>query len=126
MPSSHHAKPENHTDATEGTLQRLRQAALRVAGRGKPPRAERALIKMITAAQSSSTFRQQESQHHSDTPPAEIVEALRSPAGTQRLVVTYVEGRRLRAVINPIGRPDPEREAAVWRCLRDLAKEHAA
>ena len=55
------------------------------------------------------------------TVPAQIIHTLRSMPGKDRLVVVHHEGMRISALLHPIGRPNPEREEAVWRCLRDTA-----
>ncbi|MEO3869429.1 hypothetical protein ABGB18_11405 [Nonomuraea sp. B12E4] len=53
--------------------------------------------------------------------PQPITQALRSPKGKDRLVVVRYDGMTIKAVLHPIGRRNAEREAAVWRCLRDTA-----
>ena len=53
--------------------------------------------------------------------PHEVVDALRAPVGVDRVVTVYDNGVVIRAVLHPHGRPDLEREAAVWQCLRAQA-----
>lgn len=54
-------------------------------------------------------------------PPPELIDALRSPAGVQRLEHLHVNGRSVHVVINPIGYPAPDRERAVWIQICTLA-----
>jgi hypothetical protein len=55
------------------------------------------------------------------TTPTSITHALRGPSGQDQVVVLHHEGMTIKAVLHPAGRPDPDREAAVWRCIRDRA-----
>jgi hypothetical protein len=59
-------------------------------------------------------------------PPAELVHALRATPGVQQLVRLTIHGRSTRAVINPLGYPDPARERAVWIQLCTLTPNSAA
>ena len=113
--------PHSTSQSTDDKkLEQLRQAALRIASRVRT-RHERTLIAMINSLGLPAYPREEVSR-----PPLELVQAMRSPKGAQRLVHTRVSGRHLKVVINPIGKPDPDREAAVWRCLIDLTEEHVA
>lgn len=118
-------QPENPCDRAEEILERLRLSAHRIASRSRTRR-ERMLVKMITSFNDLPGSPPQETQRDAGVPSPEIVEAMRSPAGTQQLVSTRISGRRLRVVINPLGESNPEREAAVWQCLVDLVGEHVA
>lgn len=53
--------------------------------------------------------------------PHEIVTAMQAPAGVDRFVAVYRGGMLIKAMIHPRGESNPEREAAVWRCLLDQA-----
>lgn len=53
--------------------------------------------------------------------PLPICQVMRAPKGRDRLVVLYYDGMIIKAMLHPLGRRNPVREAAVWRCLRDNA-----
>ncbi|MGS2645957.1 hypothetical protein [Streptosporangium sp. G12] len=115
---------ENPSEHAEETLERLHQAVRRITGRSMTRR-ERMLVKMITSFSELPATPSEKTPQDARTPPLEIVRALRSPVGTQQLVSTRVSGHRARVVINPLGKPDPDREAAVWKCIVDLAEAWA-
>lgn len=56
-------------------------------------------------------------------PPAELVAALRSPAGPQRIVHITVDGRDVTVALQPNGFASPRREHAVWRQIRLVVQE---
>ena len=60
------------------------------------------------------------------TPPAELVDALRRPAGTPCPVHLTVDGRHTFTVVHPIGAASPDREMAVWQSIVRYVHGHAA
>lgn len=53
--------------------------------------------------------------------PAEVSRAMRAPVGPERVISIAHNGMLITAALHPTGRRNPEREAAVWRCIRDRA-----
>lgn len=41
--------------------------------------------------------------------------------GQDQVVVVRHDGMTIKAVLHPAGKPSPDREAAVWRCIRERA-----
>jgi hypothetical protein len=56
-----------------------------------------------------------------DTIPAEIKQVMRAPKGVDRTIVVYHDGMTIKASIHPLGMRNLEREAEVWRCIRETA-----
>lgn len=54
------------------------------------------------------------------TPP-NIAHALQGPLGQDQVVVVHHDGMTIKAVLHSTGRTSPDREAAVWRCIRERA-----
>jgi hypothetical protein len=53
--------------------------------------------------------------------PIEVVQVMRAPKGVDRTAVVYHDGMVIKARLHPSGKRNPEREAAVWACIRDTA-----
>lgn len=107
------------------TLKRMIQRARRITSGALNH--ERDLLRKVANHHAEVT---QEVNHQSaadiGSPPAELVRAMRSPIGRQQLVTTYIHGRKVKTVIEPLGTRRPDRELAVWKCLVQLVERHAA
>lgn len=55
-----------------------------------------------------------------DSPPIELLAALRSKPGKPILITVHVYGRDVDVEVNPNGRIDREAEQRAWDCIRDI------
>lgn len=71
--------------------------------------------------------RRAEIEEGSAVPPAAFRTALRQPAGSRRKVIhVSVDGKRVRLLLNPQGKVDPEREQWLWDWLRARVRDEGA
>ncbi len=61
-----------------------------------------------------------------DLPPLELLEALRAPAGSPRLVTIQLGGACVDVEVTPTGKADPTTERQVWEHIRTLVDRAAA
>lgn len=122
--SSPSSSPVPSYDPPPDSYNSLIKRALRlVTGHGRPSARERALAQLVasTEAELKEARRRAGIDSTGEETPLEIAQTMRSPKGTDRRVVVHYDGMVITAVLHPFGKRNPEREAEVWRCLRDNA-----
>ena len=116
--------PSNEAPSTDPSYDNLIKRALRLAlGQGRSSARERALAEMVTYTELALDKAKRRASI--GTPghdvPEQIAQIMRSPKGVDRLVVVYFEGMTIKASLHPLGKRNPQREAAVWQCMREAA-----
>lgn len=105
---------------SDPTLDKLIAKALRLI-RGRTAR-EQALAEVFKNYRAQHCKQPQASRFHATgEAPQQVVDALRSPVGVDRVAIVRYEGMLIKAVLHPHGKPDLQREAAVWQCMRAQA-----
>lgn len=109
------------TSTAETPYNRMIERALQLV-RSRRTARERALVEVLAhyqnQHQAAITRTSCTPKHATPTP---ITHALRGPVGQDQVVVVRHDGMTIKAVLHPAGKPSPDREAAVWRCIRERA-----
>lgn len=116
--------PSNEAPTIDPSYENLIRRALRlVRGGGKSSARELALAELIASTELALDKKRRQASvgASGDDVPTQVTQVMRAPKGVDRLVVVYHDGMVIKAVLHPCGKRNPEREAAVWRCLRDNA-----
>lgn len=114
----------NEAQTSDPSYENLIRKALRlVRGQERSTARERALAEVIASTEMAldEKLRQASIGAAGDDVPRPISLVMRAPKGVDRLAVVYHDGMVIKAMLHPLGKHSPEREAAVWRCLRDNA-----
>lgn len=117
-PSPNTTDPNDYDNALDRLLESVRRITAKSLAK------ERALVKQVTAHH-TGTHAEPTETTNTDTPPLEVVRAMRAPAGEQHVVSTYIHGRKVKTVITSLGKRRPDRERAVWKCLVELVESKA-
>lgn len=126
MTSPHTQNPESDQESLEQKIDRIRERVRQIYWQYCPN---------LAAAHEERDTRIRAAQQLVDEanqlvavgdPPTELLTALRSPAGAIRRISITVLGKKVVAVLRPIGYPCPAREHAVWRQLHELVEQDAA
>lgn len=124
--------PSNEAPLSDPSYDNLiRNAQRATRGRGRSSVRERALAEVVACTELAldEAKRRASIGAAGDDIPVQVTRVLRAPQGIDRLVVVYYEGMTIKANLHPIGKRNPQREAAVWRCMRETAirlrKQHA-
>lgn len=123
-PSSSTASSVPSYNPPPNTYDSLIKRALRlVTGHGQPSAREQALAQLVasTKAELDEARRRAGIGSTGDETPLPITQVMRSPKGADRRVVIFYDGMVITAVLHPLGKRNPRREAEVWRCLRENA-----
>lgn len=113
--------PSNEAPSTDPSYDSLLRRALRHISRSSAR--ERALAEVVACTELAldEAKRRASIGAHDDVVPEQITQVLRSPKGVDRLVVVYYDGMTIKASLHPRGKRNPQREAEVWRCIRETA-----
>lgn len=116
--------PSNEAHSSNPSYQNsIKQALHLITGHERMTEREKALAELVARTELAldEARRRASLNAAGDDTPEQITQVLRAPRGADRLVVVYHRGVTIKALLHPSGKRDPEREAAVWRCLRDTA-----
>jgi hypothetical protein len=116
--------PSNDAPLSDPSYNNLIRKALRlVRGRDRVSARERALAEMVvyTELALDEARRQASIGDPGNHVPEQIARIMRAPKGRDRLAVIYYDGMTIKVSLHPLGKRNPEREAAVWRCIRETA-----
>lgn len=116
--------PSNEAQTSDPSYQNLIKRALRlVTGHERMTAREKALAEEVARTELAldEAKRRASIGRPADEVPSQITQILRSPKGVDRLVVVYLDGMTIKASLHPLGKRDPQRESAVWQCIRETA-----
>lgn len=119
--TSQSSNAESYNDDPHNNL--VRRALRIIGGQRRTTARERALAAFVasTKVELDEARRRASIGATGNDVPVQVTQVLRSPKGTDRVVVVYHDGMTIKALLHPIGKRNPERERAVWVCIRDTA-----